>query len=255
MPANPYALGRSGDYAYNVAADQPEYAAAQPEYSSPMDMDESENGYIDNPASAGAPRATSGHMGVYGLPVAGPSFTIHQTDGIGTREEMHDSAVDTPSSQRLELMPLMDRHNNTGAKGYFGPYGIEGTPSVQRSQRGGEDLQGNLFERNRGLNQGDRRWADNPRRDPVPLTRPTGLASPSMYRFYRPFDQLNRPYDDVVVGTARDLNGQHFSMADHRRTYDILGMAPQKTPRNTYRLEPTPWDDHMVDTPHPMTIR
>jgi hypothetical protein len=36
-------------------------------------------------------------------------------------------------------------------------------------------------------------------------------------------------------------------MADHRREYPILGMAPVNSRRNTYRVEPTPWDINIVD--------
>jgi hypothetical protein len=41
----------------------------------------------------------------------------------------------------------------------------------------------------------------------------------------------------------------HFSMADHRRTYDVLGMAPVQSRRNTYRADPAPWDANVVDMP------
>jgi hypothetical protein len=67
--------------------------------------------------------------------------------------------------------------------------------------------------------------------------------NPRTYFFWRPFE-TNQP----KMG-ARRLNGIHFSMADHRRDYEILGMEPAKTRRNTYRLEPTPWDTNLVDYP------
>jgi hypothetical protein len=38
-------------------------------------------------------------------------------------------------------------------------------------------------------------------------------------------------------------------MADHRRNYEILGMAPARSRRNTYRMEPAPWDLDVVDMP------
>lgn len=74
--------------------------------------------------------------------------------------------------------------------------------------------------------------------------------APTRYSFTRPFDQLNRIYGDAQVGTARQMNGQHFSMADNRRTYDILGMEPaRRSRRNTFRLMPAPWDADIVDLP------
>lgn len=101
-----------------------------------------------------------------------------------------------------------------------------------------------------GLSNGDRRWADNPRLSPPEEPRPMSRMVPRSYRFTRLFDQFNRTHDgDPLTGSARHLNGQHFSMADHRRKYDILGMAPARSRRNTYRMEPEPWDLDIVDMP------
>lgn len=46
-----------------------------------------------------------------------------------------------------------------------------------------------------------------------------------------------------------NLNGNHFSLADHRRDYEIYGQVPVKRSRNTYRVEPTPWDLNIRDVP------
>lgn len=82
--------------------------------------------------------------------------------------------------------------------------------------------------------------AVDPRRTPPPEPRPTSRMAPRSYSFTRPFD----------VSSARQFNGLHFSMADNIREYDILGMAaPRHTTRNTYRLNPTPWDVDIVDMP------
>lgn len=83
----------------------------------------------------------------------------------------------------------------------------------------------------------------NPRENPPPETRPTEQMSPRSYSFTRPFDQLTKG------NGARHLNGQHFSMADHRRDYEILGMRPWSAHRNTYRVDPAPWDADMYDVP------
>lgn len=94
------------------------------------------------------------------------------------------------------------------------------------------------------------RWAPNPRSTPPPEPRVTQQLSPANYSYTRPFDQLNRGNaQDGLMGSARHLSGQHFSMADHRREYPILGMAPQRARRNTYRIEPAPWDADIVDMP------
>lgn len=103
--------------------------------------------------------------------------------------------------------------------------------------------------------KGYKKWAPNPRSVPPPEDRPTMQMAPRSYSFTRPFDQLNRSYGDAQVGTARQNNGVHFSMADHRRSYDILGMAPaQRSRRNTFRLMPPPWDANIVDMPPEMEM-
>ena len=81
--------------------------------------------------------------------------------------------------------------------------------------------------------------ADNPRRTPPPESRLTQLMSPHRYSFERPFDQT----------IARQFNGQHFSMANNRRTFEIGGMGPVNPARNTYRIEPKPWDTDIVELP------
>lgn len=78
--------------------------------------------------------------------------------------------------------------------------------------------------------------AVDPRRTPPPVSRATNMMAPRSYSFMRPFDQE----------MAHHLTGVHFSMADHRREYDILGMAPARTPRNTYRIEPAPYDADII---------
>src|SRR4051812_8098305 len=94
-----------------------------------------------------------------------------------------------------------------------------------------------------------RRLAPDARLTPPPEPRATGLMAPRTYTFTRPFDQYNRSTGREQIGTARQMNGVHFSMADHRRTYEILGMAPPRRLRNTYRLMPGPWDSNIVDMP------
>jgi hypothetical protein len=87
------------------------------------------------------------------------------------------------------------------------------------------------------------RRASDPRWTPPQEPRPTTRMSPANWSFTRPFAEN-------YTGTARYLNGVHFSMADHRRTYPILGMTPPKHQGiNTYRVDPAPWDTNNVVTP------
>lgn len=69
--------------------------------------------------------------------------------------------------------------------------------------------------------------------------RPTLAMGPNTYSFERPFD----------ARMERQFNGEHFSMADHRRTFDIYGMAPAVRARNTYRIDPGPTDRDITDMP------
>lgn len=80
-------------------------------------------------------------------------------------------------------------------------------------------------------------------------TRLTSDMSPSSYTFERPFDQYSKG------NGAREFNGMHFSMADHRRNYPIAGMESARTYRNTYRSSPTPWDADMYDQPENQQIQ
>lgn len=91
------------------------------------------------------------------------------------------------------------------------------------------------FEEKRGIL---RRFAPNPRSIPSEDLRPTSRLSPHSYVFTRP-----------MFGGPLHLTGIHFSMADHRRDYPVLGMEPVRTWRNTYRINPAPFDTDMVDLP------
>lgn len=87
------------------------------------------------------------------------------------------------------------------------------------------------------------RFAPNPRSIPPRETRVTEEMVPRSYSFMRPFG-----WGMPKIG-ARALSGIHFSMADHKRTYEILGMQPVRSARNTYRMDPQPWDASIVDMP------
>lgn len=70
---------------------------------------------------------------------------------------------------------------------------------------------------------------------PAP-SRWTAYLTPRTYFFQRKFGS-----------DAREFDGGHFSMADHRRTYPILGMEPVRKRRNTDRLTPQPHDAFSKD--------
>lgn len=65
------------------------------------------------------------------------------------------------------------------------------------------------------------------------------VRSPSNYRFTRPGWE-GTPY----------LNGNHFSQADHPTSFPSVpfGMTAAGLRRNTYRVEPPPWDANLYDT-------
>lgn len=87
--------------------------------------------------------------------------------------------------------------------------------------------------------QHPRSVADRPRPSDTGNPRPTGEMGPNTYFFERPFDAT----------MERRFNGVHFSMADHRRTFEIYGMQPFSRARNTYRIEPGPTDKDITDMP------
>lgn len=143
----------------------------------------------------------------------------------------------TPDPMREKQMPARDyRPEPAHAPDYFwsGPHG-PGVDYLQR-HRGQEFLDADGIEANKPP---DRLQAPRPARPDE--SRPTQRLSPHNFVFTRPFAQE----------TERYYTGEHFSMADHRRTYPILGMNPPPYRRNTYRSEPVPWDTDIVDAPNP----
>lgn len=77
--------------------------------------------------------------------------------------------------------------------------------------------------------------------------RPTADQSPLNYQFRRP-EHHPRAIKDAVGEQAVE----HFSMADHRRTWEIYGQKPQGgVGANTYRAQPRPWDETLFVPPKP----
>ncbi len=76
-------------------------------------------------------------------------------------------------------------------------------------------------------------------------TRPTANQSPTNYAFCRPWHVPRNAAD--ALGPQAVL---HFSLADHRRTYEVWGMKPQgRVGANTYRASPRPWDEALFVPP------
>jgi len=83
-------------------------------------------------------------------------------------------------------------------------------------------------------------------------TRPTADDSPSdSYSFRRPW---HRPR------TVKEIFGPdaeaHFSLADHRRVYPVNTMVPRgRLGVNTYRADPQPWSENLVNVGNEPTSR
>jgi hypothetical protein len=84
----------------------------------------------------------------------------------------------------------------------------------------------------------------DPARQPMPgsnpPSRPTAHMGQNTYLHLRGDFPERPPF----------RTGAHFSMADHKRRYLIMGQRPQdRMGVNTYRQEPTPWDSTLTSAP------
>jgi hypothetical protein len=173
--------------------------------------------------------------------VPGPGYPVNNPLGWAPTS-LRPSTVDYPSAQRTGEFARVDMRPDPASppEYYWIPRDRDEKTrhSVEYQDADGWTEQ-----------KGSKRFAPNPRAIPPPETRPTESMAPSTYLFTRPFDQ-ERTYGDARIHWRRELNGTHFSMADHRRDYPILGMAPaNRVRRNTFRLMPPPWDSNLVDLP------
>lgn len=159
-------------------------------------------------------------------------------DEFGWGPKLRTSPTEIPSAQRLQTIPRYDYRPDPvrPPEEFWDRYGAD-----DKRRHSVESQQATGWAEKKGVLPTDRRWKEDPRLTPPAENRVTQQLAPRGYSFTRPFDQHS----------ARQFNGMHFSMADHRRNYEILGMAPIHRPRNTYRLEPIPWDMDIVDMPPP----
>lgn len=186
-----------------------------------------------------------GNAAEYGSPssdyaTSGPGTDAPYNDEFGWAPRPRISVDDTPDAMRVGGFPTRTmRPKADEAPGvYYRPLDADekARHSVESQDADGwSELKGQY------------KIGPDPRWNPPAETRVTERMSPSSYSFTRPFDQ------GAKGNGARTLNGMHFSMADHRREYDILGMRPWGMHRNTYRVDPTPWDADMYDVPPPST--
>jgi hypothetical protein len=157
-------------------------------------------------------------------------------DEFGWGPKTRIGVESTPDAMREGQFPVRDvRPAANQAPGvHYRPIGAD---ENQRHSVEHQDADGWVEKKDRYKIGPDPRW--NPPSEP----RMTSQMAPTTYSFTRPFDQAGKG------NGARLLNGNHFSMADHRREYDILGMRPWSAHRNTYRVDPAPWDADMYDVP------
>lgn len=90
------------------------------------------------------------------------------------------------------------------------------------------------------LTAGAPRFAPNPRSIPVPRQRVTESQAPSSGAYVR----------DMNAGLGqRYFTGEHRSMANRKREYEIFGMRPASTSRTTFRREILPQTVSVVEKP------
>lgn len=155
-------------------------------------------------------------------------------DNTGYADQLKGGVEGTPDAQRLGQAPFLSMHPVKQRLFY------EVRDEDRKERYSVETVDPDGWNEQPGF---IKRWVANPRENPPEPERPmTRDRSPNTYSYQRPMgDGLGE----------RRFNGTHFSMADHRRDYDIYGMAPVRPLRNTYRLDPAPWDTNVVDMPTP----
>lgn len=165
-------------------------------------------------------------------PLEGGSQGWNRSPIAAWSQSLNEGLVDTPDKMRLQHQVALTPEPPTGE-----------APAIFYRQRDTDERQRNSVEfvdaDGWAVQKGQKHPGPDPRWIPVPENRPTQQMSPTSWIFTRPFDQ------DI----ARNLNGFHFSMADHRRSYPIHGMQPFRAGRNTFRMDPVPWDAAQVDMP------
>lgn len=181
------------------------------------------------------PRVAVQQVNAYAVPSLSAGDAYIDEFGWAPHLAQRTSTVETPSAQRLMTTPLRDYRPNPVRP----PEEFWGRNSADVAKRESVvETNATGWATPAGVRAGDQRWAPNPRLNYPDEPRLTSRLGPNTWTQTRPFDR-----------GAKRFNGMHFSMADHRRKYDILGMKPAVSRRNTYRMEPAPWDVDIVDMP------
>lgn len=160
----------------------------------------------------------------------------------GWAPTLDESPTGIPDAERLGSEPI---RGTRGAPQFLRRFYRRKDADAAR-RHSVEQIDADGWAENKGATANELRFAPNPLSTPAPETRWTQQQSPNTYSFVRPF---GNGLDGVPKAPARALSGEHFSMASHRRTYEIYGMQPRRSWRNTYRLTPEPWDEDIVDMP------
>lgn len=195
------------------------------------------------------PYAADGSADNYGIAIAAGADPQHYSDdanvgGAGNHQYItsfgwapvltRDDYGGTPDPTREMELPRVDRR--ASLRNFWGWWKQYDADTAQRESVTVTQTTG-AEER-----KGSRERAPHPLWTPPPEPRPTTRMNPHTWFFSRPFDQR----------IARLGNGTHFSFADNRRNYPILLQTPVSVRRNTYRVDPGPWDtDIMDETPDP----
>jgi hypothetical protein len=161
-------------------------------------------------------------------------------DTPGWAPKLRLSSQETPDSARLGERPLQEFYPDTAHPETF--YGQRDS-SAHARHGWAENVDANGWNELKGIRATDFRTAIDPRRTPPAEDRITEQLSPRSYSYTRPFMTGLHKMGD------RSLNQRHFSMADHRRVYPVGDMSSVKTARNTFRIDPTPWDADLIDVP------
>lgn len=171
----------------------------------------------------------------------GPGTDAPYNDEFGWGPSPRISVGSTPDAMRVQSFPVRTfRPDDNDAPGVF--YRPLDADDKARHAVEEQDANGWDEKKSRYVIGPDPRW------NPPSETRVTERMAPTSYSFVRPFDQESKG------NGARSLNGIHMSMADHRREFEVLGMRPWSAHRNTYRVDPTPWDADMYDVPPEQSI-
>lgn len=199
-----------------------------------------------NPYQADNAGGQYGNAADYGTPnnafaAPGPGNDSAYIDSFGWSPSPRISVNGTPDAMRLQNFPVrtVRPEGDDAPDTYYGPIDAD---DKKRHAVENQDADGWQTDRDRYRIGPDPRW------NPPVETRVTSGMSPRSYAFWRPWDQGTKG------NGARQFNGTHFSMADHRREYDILGIRPWSAHRNTYRVDPTPWDADQYDIPDSETV-